>query len=404
MNHPKVDIRHALILDFEYKLQNEKSYSDAPNTLLSMNLDLNNAYRLATNRFKIPRNNITIITDVVGSENPWGVFRQDGENPKVVRLDFPDISEIVREMAQFIENTVRGIEDISRIKGEEDNYHEIMVYVSCHGARIGTEVNSMGEIVDYDNALIFQTLKDDKICRRYLTNTNIFNLLFGNIPIQENGTMNIQTIERHYVKHGSIYTLKYADAEECTFQLTPSQSFNSKSTRKTYKSGRGIPSNTHMICIMDTCHSGTMTDFHFIYDSTSHTFKRTSKMPSQQPFPICVCISASEDTSEAISSGNGSPFTRAVCDIFNRTRYAMTIKQFYKTLYQTISNEVALKKPTITATIDDPNHIMPFLTDLEECDESVSPLKTPRTSPVRRIAPGIPIRSQSDLVTLLKLG
>jgi hypothetical protein len=373
-------VRHALLLIFEYRpdyITARKGVAiEPPNQLLAMNTDLSVAYKLATEKFGIDRKNITVVTDVVppkGQSRPWDPLRPTG-NPRIVQLPYPEITYIIREIAQFIENTIRGIDDI--VSKGRDVTNEVFIYVSGHGAQVPSIPGETGEMDPMDNALIFMTRRGDKYYeRRYLRANDIFRLFFGHNHVEDDGCMSVPITRRTKINpegDGKLVKSYYSfeDDEICRFKLTPVKSVNPLSKRADYKavSGRGLPIGTNMLVVFDTCHSGSMADFHYVYDPVSANMLPTFNLPSGFTYPYCVSLSASEDTSDAPSTSRGSPFTCILSDIFNESRCGMSIKEFHQMIYRVIPKMLRICKPTICSTINNQNQIMPFLTHLVPCE------------------------------------
>lgn len=370
--HSESIVRHALILVFDYKLedivrQRGVTILDPPTALPAMDVDLTTAYTLALNRFRIERKNITVVTDVkprLGQYRPWDPMLASGDNPRVVHLECPDICVIVREIAQFVENTVRGIDDI--VSKGLGITNEVFIYVSCHGAQVPS-ISPEDESDTMDNALIFMTKRPDNVYeKRYLRSNDIFNLFFGHNFVTPEGIMHVPITRRTRVL-GTPKTPRYhvfEDDEVCVIRLTPTIPIDSRSIRHDYATAgtRGLPSGTHMLVIFDTCHSGTMAKFHYFYDSASQQMKPTDHLPCGHRYPYCVSLSASEDCSDAPSTSNGSLFTRCVYNIFASVHEEMTIQAFHEMIYATMHKFLHKCKPTICSTYCDHQCGVPFLT------------------------------------------
>lgn len=377
MNKEKKTIRHALILVFEYRFDITRIPQDVQVeeeliSLLAMFLDLVLMYRLAREKFGIEEENITIITDVrppPGQKYPW-TMKRDGKNVNLIRLNYPCIEAVTRGIAQFVENTIRGIEDLPITKGSEFD-HEIFFYASGHGALIPASLDMYGFIDDEDTSLIFFKRKDNLLKRAYLRRQDIFSILFGHINVEEDGTMRIPYTTRSSKKINHIKTFNYSDSY-FKITLTPTKSVDDRSTRLEYnRNNRGLPVKTNLLCIIDTCHSASITDFHFVYDPGNNRMIQTNKMPIKYPFPVCICISASEDSSEAPSTSNGSPFTRSIFNIFSTINHSASIKLFHEILYDSIP-KISLKcKPTITATTSSIYQPIPFINNLPCRDDHI---------------------------------
>lgn len=379
----EVDIiksRHALLLVFEYRLDGIRAKGgvpiEPPGPLLAMNTDLTVAYHLATQHFGIDRKNITVVTDVVppyGQARPWDPLVSSGENPRIVQLPYPEITGIVREIAQFIENTIRGIDDTVS-KGHVIT-NEVFIYVSCHGAQIPTIPSEVGELDPMDNALIFITKREGKYYeRRYLRANDIFKLFFGHNIVSEEGIMTVPITRRSRVTSmvdgKSIQHYVFEDDEVCRIRLTPIKALEPRSTRLEYRNPlmRGLPITTNMLVLFDTCHSGSMADFHYVYDPIDCEMKPTANLPCGYEYPFCVSLAASEDSSDAPSTSNGSPFTRCVFNIFKEAKCGLSIRQFHEMIYKTMPRLLQSCKPTICATVCNHDSVIPFLTRLYPCE------------------------------------
>ncbi|CAH6418910.1 Hypothetical protein POVN_LOCUS634 [uncultured virus] len=375
----KIIKRHALILVFEYKAV--PSAIDVPGPLLSMDTDLSLAFDLAKRRFQIPTGNITVVTDIKpkkGVMNPWDPMVHDVEkNPRIVRLAHPDIGKICREIAQFVENTVRGVREDVTGKGEQ-TLHEVFIYISGHGAQIPNPCRNHDDEPEMDNALIFTT--PDGRTRRYLRDDHIFRILFGQMDVTDEGYMSIPITSRHLEKTSEGTPYFRFDDEVITFHLTPGITdrlrpvgwyedvgdakivAESPHSRIRYIGDRGLPSTAHMLVVIDTCHSGKMTDFHWKYNPHRQCMELTRKPPSSRvSFPLCICLAAANDEEDAPSTSNGSTFTRHLHFIFNRLRGTVSIMEIHALIYSQIPKLLAKCKPTITATTDNEENLLPLL-------------------------------------------
>lgn len=371
-------IRYGLILVFEYK--RVPLCIDVPTTLLSMDTDLTLAYNLCKDRFNIPPANMTVVTDLSvrqGVMNPWDPLTEvPANNPRIVRLPTPDISRVCREIAQFVENTVRGIRDI-KAKGGNCR-HEVFIYISGHGAQIPNHGN-WDTAHEYDNALIF-TSENGKM-RKYLRDDDIFRVLFGKVDIDDHGMMTIPITTRQVKVNPSTGSLFYSfedemisfaltsgvkDRKRCIgeYQLFDETMVDERSPRgtPTYIRDRGLPSDTGMLVMIDACHSGTMTDFHYKYDPKEAIMRLTREPPkTRYTFPTCICISASQDDQLAPSTSSGSTFTRYMCHLFNHLKGTLSIKAIHDLIYSQLPTLLVNSRPTITATTDNHNQLLPLL-------------------------------------------
>ncbi len=381
MTAPREVIRHALILVFEYR--RAPNANDVPNPLLSMDTDLKLAYEMSRNRFQIPAQNITVVTDVkprLGVMAAWDPLDRDPyKNPRIIRLNCPDITKVCREIAQFVENTVRGIREVPVTKGD-GTLHEVFIYMSGHGAQIPNPHRHDDNSEPQDNALIFTTA--DGTSRRYLRDDHIFRILFGQVDVDENGIMAIPITNRQICRSkrdGSLY-YNFSD-EVVTFRVTPGVdehkrlplpneypdeedivAYTPSGRHVKYVKDRGLPPTTHMLALFDTCHSGTMTDFHYIYrDGYMELTRKPPTACKREAFPLCICLAAANDEQEAPSTSAGSPFTRHLYNIFNQLQGTVSIKEINDLIYDRLPPLLRKCRPTITATIDTANCLLPLL-------------------------------------------
>lgn len=332
--------KYALIIVFEYNLP--KDNVNAPNPLLAMNRDLDSAWDLAVNRFNILRENITILTDIKSNNlYPWDPLRCDGCNPKIHRLKHPDIKIVIREMAQFIENTIRNVPEV--IKGNNDG-NEIFIYISGHGASIPNYNNGT------DNALMFTCKKGTT--RKYLRDEDIFKILFGHIPVNNDGLMTIPitSVEHRITDLGE----KYSHYSTENYQL--------RITAVENRQDRGIPFDNNMLMIIDTCNSGDMPKFHYVYDSKIKSMKQIGN-PISDIFPKCICLSATQSNNPVTSSLIGSPFTNYLKRIFHENKKTLTIEEIHDLIYKHLPPMLILAKPTITSTANSEKTLLPLMSN-----------------------------------------
>lgn len=127
---------------------------------------------------------------------------------------------------------------------------------------------------------------------------------------------------------------------------------------------------TNMLIIIDTCHSGNITTFHYVYDPVYKNMRLTHDPPNYSyPFPLCICLSATRDSSVAPSTYNGSTFTRWIYSIFKKNDNSITIEDMYNKIYENLPILLHDSYPTITSTRDDASIYLPLLKDktIYEC-------------------------------------
>ena len=317
-------MKHALLLVFEYNY--------VCNKLIGAKKDLQMALDLCKH-FQIE--NITIITDIRDIKI--------ADDIKVKYTQLPDIFFVCREISQFVENTLRGIEDyIFKSTGE---VHEVFLYISGHGG----EININGKI---DQGIILT----DNINKRYLISKDLFNLLFGNLIVDINGYIKIPIWKKVISNNKIIASFEYIYC-----QLTsPSSPKSNKKNRSTYLANRGLPSSTKMLIIIDTCHSGAMTSFPYRYRDEKMIFIPNHNIDLFDDLPFCICLSACFENEKTISNNNGSVFTSSLYKILLKYKEQMTIGQ----LYFILSKSKYI--PILSSTVNNLDMTIPFYTNFYE--------------------------------------
>jgi hypothetical protein len=319
----------------------------------------------------IPASNITILTDL--SELPRECLDCN------IKTERYPISEFVcRELAQFVENTIRGIED--GVCKSETNLPEVLVYISGHGSKINVTIPEVRD----EQALVL--LDDDGTCLKYLTTKDIFNILFGRLPISRDGLIEIpiytKTVKRVHI---STTTLKryeeeiQSDVDLVSVYLSPivsspanSPGMTAKSYRSTYLSNRGIPPWTRVLFVIDCCHSGHMTHFPYIYsqrEQKMHSFKLENTFVSHSDMPYCVCISACDADKTTSGGHEGSPLTRIIYTHLRNIEEQLTLCQFYFSITNT-GNSIfrnyftnSTLTPVLSSTGNDSDMKVPFFSN-----------------------------------------
>ena len=362
--------KYALLVAFEYSSQEGVHNCDKPNNLISIDADLANMWSLCIDNFKIPRNNITIITDLKVNPkkaNPWDIMdiHRDG-NPSVTRMDFPCINNLVAEMIQFVENSIR---DIHPIKGDECIKREAFIYFSGHGAYIPHPTRKK-----FTNGLIFLDHECGK--RVYLSDSEIFKILFGQLEVcddedsEKGGYMSIPVVRR------VIETTAVSSSNSNSTSNNKSKPLPSKVTfieeavvvnvnPSPSKHNRGLPYETSMLMVIDSCHSGTMADLPYIYttgDKAKSIKPHMAKVEAEiKDGPYIVCIGATNDTQVAPSTEDGSPFTSNFATRVNQCREPVTIHKFQQILEYDLPSVLLGCSPTITSTSHHVSAVVPFV-------------------------------------------
>ncbi|GIW70061.1 MAG: hypothetical protein KatS3mg101_0808 [Patescibacteria group bacterium] len=129
----------------------------------------------------------------------------------------------------------------------------------------------------------------------------------------------------------------------------------------------GLPIGSTMLVVFDTCHSGSMSDFHFRYDPFTRTMEKTKELPTGIYYPLSVSLSASDDDRKAISTHKGSPFTYTLYRLLNELDCGITIEQLHDRLYEMLPTVARIMNPTICSTSSRERAKIPFFHNLDNC-------------------------------------
>lgn len=414
-NTATISQNYAILLVFKYHHYDYDS--NIPGELYDMENDLHRAYWLAIERFNIPKSNITIITDIPPPQrnekmDPWEPLQKVDEGFRLVRVhrrkpirqttsrnhpgsEFepgpileneyaPSIEVVIKELIRFMELTIHGI------KSKGKTVPKIFFYTSMHGDLIPvnrkrslletveevsfvTKSDSDGQSAvsdkgdpNYDNALIFTNSTGTGRC--YLYNKVIFDILFGRIPVkldinskgEKCGKISIPIVHRFGFSPKVIF-----DERLYTLSITPIP-------KMLYN--HGIPPETNILAIFDTCHSASLSRFHYtyspetrnmefceLYQDTAEEFKDLNKLP------ICVSLSATSDYKEAPSiRGLGSPFTFQLYTGLTQCKTRLTISQAYDLITNTLPTSMKDCCPTISSTSNNSSSMIPFMEEMKE--------------------------------------
>jgi len=154
-------VKYALILAFSYPRIDENSLLQF---LSCTNHDIKMIHNLCSS-LDILDKNITLVTDI--SKLPSDVV-----NCNIKRNPFPSDIFVCREICQFLENTIRGIEELTY--KDDSDFPEVLVYISGHGSHLNIDENNEQCIVLYS---------EDGSHLKYLLSKDIFNIIFGKIFI-----------------------------------------------------------------------------------------------------------------------------------------------------------------------------------------------------------------------------
>lgn len=294
--------------------------------------------------------NITILTDL--SELPKECSDCNNKFSKYPESDF-----VCRGLAQFVENTVRGIENDSDKSNEE--MPQVLIYLSGHGSKLKVtdpeERNEQG----------FVLLDNDGIDVSYLTTKDIFNILFGRLNISSEGILEIpiytkKVILTPVIKEGSksykeetITNVKIMNI--CISPITKSHlnspGMTTKPTRSTYNANRGIPPWTQVLCVIDTCHSAHMTHFPYIYSPRTQnmdSFYLENVFVQHSDLPFCVSISSCGMDKKTKSAHEGSHLTSVFFRQLIDVNEPLNLSQFH---YYMTNSKSSLKSYVLNKTL-----------------------------------------------------
>ena len=314
-------MKYALLIIFEYNYICNKLFGAKKDLLMALEL---------CKHFEIE--DITIITDI----------KFNYEDVKIKYTQLPDINFVCREISQFVENTIRGIDDYK----SNGNLQEVFLYISCHGS----EIDINGKI---EQGIIL-TCNTNK---RYLISRDLFNLLFGNLSVDINGYIKIP-IWKKVMYNNKIISSK----EDIYCQLsTPSSPKLNKIVRSTYLANRGLSSSTKMFIIIDTCHSAQMTSFPYRYINGKMKFIPEYNIDIFEDLPLCICLSACFEKEKTISNSNGSIFTLNIYNTLIKYKGKLSIGQL----------NYLLPKYILSSTVNDIDISIPFFSDYYENEISI---------------------------------
>ena len=367
--------KYALILSFTYPRVANANYE--LQSLPSALVDIGMIHKLCL-KMDIPQSNITIITDLP----PMKKIPSDIRLCNLHMNPYPSDIFICREICQFIENTIRGIEDNSYKNG--DTNPEVLFYISGHGDKI--------KINDVEHQGIILT-DDEGINLKYLLSKDIFNIIFGNFEIDCLGKVEIPIysklkIIKKIVDGDKIISKieKIGIKEKIIIQLSPTvispqSSPNSKENikiikpyRSSYLTNRGIPVLTKMLIFIDTCHSEHMTYFPFSYNPKTQTMHPTLNLNIDIgiDLPYCVTISSCEANKTSTQKDSGSSLTRILYLNLMNIKTKLTISQLHYIIYNSKNNiikellDTESAHPIITSTSSLSDIPIPFFNFVEE--------------------------------------
>jgi hypothetical protein len=332
-------MKYALIMAFTY----EKSVNGDSRVakLVCAESDLTMASLFCLHK-GIAHENITILTDLSSVPDECSSMR-------LKYCCYPESEFVCRELAEFIENTIRGIEDTT-FKSEED-LPEVFVYVSGHGAIVKDEQG----IVLLDNG---------GTRLRYLTTRDLFSVLFGKIAINPTGVMRIPVYARtqasEFVKEAVVVRVTPATASPHT-----SPGLIPKPHRSSYLMNRGIPPWTRVLFVIDTCHSANMTHFPYIYSVAEDAMMPAIPEDTFGEFadmPYCVSIASCGAEGVTRNDPRGSPLTKRLYGRLREYTGSLNTPQLYH--YITDCHNWApfgsRFSPVVSSTSSNPGTPIPF--------------------------------------------
>lgn len=348
--------KYALILAFSYNRVLGAKYEIQQ--LHSAVNDVDLMVGLCESRGIDPEN-ITIVMDLT----PGKLLNSRITKCNLRTNPYPSDVFVCREISQFIENTVRGIDDASY--KDDCGGPEILLYFSCHGKRLSN-----------DRQGIILTSEDGRSLK-YLLAKDIFKMLFGGFQITEDARCDIPIYSEYQIKKhtdtGS-YVDKIYNEEFITVVLTPTVASPESSPlvplcyRSSYSSRRGIPVSAKMLIIVDTCYSEHMTYFPFTYDQKTQNMVSTDirDMKIGIDLPYCVSISSCEADKTTGFVSESSSLTGILFRAFKEFNGCLNIAQLHYCIYNSNNKKIIdiLKRgvahPIITSTSDNSSVEIPF--------------------------------------------
>lgn len=360
--------KYALILAFSYNRVLGAKY-DIQYLHSSIN-DVDLMISLCESRGIHPEN-ITVVMDLVTGKS----LSSHISKCNVRTNPYPSDLFVCREISQFIENTVRGIDDASyKNDPEEGGTPEILLYFSCHGKRLGP-----------DRQGIVLTSEDGKSLK-YLLAKDIFRMIFGDFKITEDARCDIPVYSEYQIKKhtdtGS-YIERYYNEEKITVMLTPTVVSPENSPlftipyRSSYSTRRGIPVSSRMLVVMDTCYSEHMVHFPFTYDQKTQNMISTGNLITNigVDLPYCVAISSCEADKTTGFVSESSSLTGILYRALINCDVALNIAQLYYCIYNSRIPKIVeiIRKgaahPIITSTSDFSNIEVPFFNSIKETNK-----------------------------------
>lgn len=320
----------------------------------------------------ISPNNITIVTDLINVPSIC--------NEANIKLNpYASSTFVCREFCQFIENTIRGIDNSYR-RREEVETPEVLIYFSCHGAKIPIEIP---EVRDEQGIVL---MNENGTALRYLTTKDIFNLLFGRNNISKNGIMKIPIYKKiRQIVNENERNIEHisSDYEFIAIDLmSPTESPNSteRCYRSNYLMNRGIPATARVLIIVDTCYSGKMMHFPFIYSPSEQILTKSNLFGcfvNHIDMPYCVCISSCDADKSTKSPFDGSHLTQIICSHFTNFDESLNIMQFYYHIMNTTNSKFRnfIIKETISPVISSTNNSVELLLPFFGCETIRKPIK-----------------------------
>lgn len=359
-------VKYALILAFSYPKILDATYDIQ--SLTSCMSDICMITDLCKN-MGIEKRNITIITDLSRK------MRSDIYECNIRINSFPSDIFVCREICQFIENTIRGIED-NFYKSDNDN-PEVLLYISGHGDKISIDGKN--------NQGITLTSEDGKNLK-YLLSKDLFNIIFGNFIIDNDARMSVPIyskikIQRRVENEVKKVLLieKIGVEEHITFQLSQTVASPQSSPellkpyRSSYMTNRGLPVSSKLLTIVDTCYSEHMTYFPFIYENRTDNMIKTSNLNIDIgiDLPYCVTISSCESNKTSQFSTSGSSLTKILFMQLSEFKGKLSISQLNYMIYNSrnrVINDLLRNEcthPIITSTADSSENEIPFFNTIQ---------------------------------------
>lgn len=261
-------MRHAIFIVFEYVTNSFTPGSITP--LLGMENDIHKAFELSTEMFSIPKENITILTDIPAAK----LLLPEGVN--IHHYDYPNVIQLVIDLVKIMSTiSSQALVELP----------ELFVYYSGHAICLpdsGTE----------STFLILKDFSGQE--RNYLSHRELLKLFNSEYRSDEFGLVTLP-ITRRVTKVGKYTTLHSYVTDQTLIDVgeTPVE----------------MPRQCSIFFLYDACHSGSLSGLKYQFNGKDFIMLHNNH---SDELPFSVGVGATNDSQEAPSCRKGSPFTNHI--------------------------------------------------------------------------------------------